>query len=91
MKKIFASIVTIYISSMSIQVAFAQNARFSQIFSTPVMMNPALAGRFNGNSRAGVLSSWQNSKLASVTHQDAYVDFKLFNKKQLQNDTVIIL
>ena len=51
------------------------------------MLNPALAGRFNGNVRAGFLSSWQNSKLASISHQDVYVDLKLFNQHKSKNDT----
>lgn len=86
MNKIFTTIATV-ILLFNLETSIAQNARFSQIFTTPVMLNPALAGRFNGNAKVGVLSSWQNSKLASVAHQDAFVDFKLFNKKQKQNDT----
>jgi len=72
---------------INFQVSEAQNSRFSQIYSAPVMLNPALAGRFNGNVRAGFLSSWQNSKLASISHQDVYVDLKLFNHQKSKNDT----
>lgn len=59
----------------------SQNARFTQIQNAPVMLNPALSGKFSGNQRLGVLLSWQNSNLANVAHQNIYIETKLFNKK----------
>ena len=59
----------------------AQNSRFSQIYSAPVMLNPALSGRYTGNGRVGTLISWQNSTTTSIAHQNIYADFKLINGK----------
>lgn len=57
--------------------AGAQNARFSQVGSAPLSLNPALCGRFDGQVRVGGLLSWQSSQKAEVPHQNIYADFKL--------------
>jgi len=69
-------------------IANAQNARFTQIYNAPAMLNPALSGKFLGKQRVGVLFSWQNSTIANVAHQNAYFETKFFNKKNKKdNDT----
>lgn len=82
MRKIWIAIICI----TSI-VTHAQNSRLSQLQNASIMVNPALAGRFQGNLRAGSLLSWQNSKIASVAHQNFYVETKLFNKQQVKEDS----
>lgn len=57
--------------------AFSQNARFSQITSTPIQFNPSLTGRFDGLVRSSNLFSWQRAGSAEVAHQNLSVDFKL--------------
>jgi hypothetical protein len=63
----------------------AQNARLTQIYNAPTMLNPALSGRFMGNARIGSLLSWQNSTITSIAHQNIYFETKLFNEKQKKN------
>ena len=64
----------------------AQNARFSQIYNAPVMLNPALSGRFIGTGRMGSLISWQNSNVTSIAHQNIYAEVKLFSEKSKKNN-----
>lgn len=52
---------------------FAQNARFSQIESTPLMLNPSLAGRTSSGFEFSVLSSWQNTQFTSISHQNFHI------------------
>lgn len=52
----------------------AQDARFSQIGSAPLQLNPALCGRFDGQMRANMLLSWQKSGAAFVQHQQFCID-----------------
>ncbi len=52
----------------------AQDARFSQIGSAPLQLNPALCGRFDGQMRANMLLSWQKSGAAYVQHQQYSID-----------------
>jgi hypothetical protein len=63
-------------------VSFAQNARFSQISTNPIMLNPALSGRFNGDYKIGTLLSWQHTQTADMAHQTAFVDFKIGNNRR---------
>lgn len=63
--------------------AFAQNARLSQVWTTPMHVNPALSGRFDGQGRAGFLYSWQKclagydqDSVVKIPHQNYYIDFK---------------
>jgi hypothetical protein len=74
-----------FVLNFLVQSSKSQNARFTQIFNAPVMLNPALAGKFNGAARVGLLYSWQNSTIANVAHQNIYADVKLFSKKN-KND-----
>jgi hypothetical protein len=80
--KLKLNILSIFFVLLFAQSIFSQNARFSQIYNAPVMLNPALSGRFIGEQRAGILMSWQNSTTASVAHQNIYAETKLFNEKQ---------
>lgn len=80
-KKIFIIIIT----GLFHQLLFAQNARLTQIYNAPTMLNPALSGRFLANQRVGVLYSWQNSATASIAHQNIYFESKFFNSKYQKN------
>ena len=53
---------------------FAQDARLSQIWSMPTMMNPSFSGKFDGSYRLGAGNSSQKSKLGAVNHQFGFVD-----------------
>lgn len=55
----------------------AQNARFSQISSAPMLFNPSLSGRFDGQARVSSLFSWQKSETAFMAHQNLAFDIKL--------------
>lgn len=61
----------------------AQDPRLSQVWTTPVHVNPALSGRFDGMGRFGSLFSFQKSNpvpskdsSVNVPHQNFYIDFK---------------
>ncbi|MBS4066029.1 MAG: hypothetical protein KGZ74_15825 [Chitinophagaceae bacterium] len=68
----------------------AQNARFSQISSAPITLNPALTGRGDGGADISVLSSWQNSKTTTITHQYFQIQFKSDLKRVADNKLVLI-
>lgn len=64
-------------------ISFAQNARLSQVWLTPMHVNPSLSGRFDGQGRASYLHSWQKcvagydpDSVVKIPHQNFYVDFK---------------
>ena len=70
----------------------AQNARFSQISSAPITLNPSLTGRGSGVADVSALSSWQNSKSSTVTHQYFQLQWKnglsdVINNKTTPVDT----
>ena len=79
--KIQCSLIVVFVLLMS-EVVFGQNARFSQIGSAPLMLNPSLSGRFDGKLRVGSLLSWQQTtysttyREATMAHQNFFVDFK---------------
>ena len=62
---------------LAVEFATAQNARFSQIGSAPMLLNPALTGRFDGKARVGTLFSWQKTQSAKMEHQNVSFDIKL--------------
>ncbi len=84
MKRIFALCLSTLMLQMSV---YAQNARFSQVWSAPIQFNPALTGRFDGKVRASSLTSFQqglgydwqtkSKKEVNMTHQNFSVDLKL--------------
>jgi type IX secretion system PorP/SprF family membrane protein len=57
--------------------AHAQDARLSQPWSNPTMMNPAMSGNFDGLLKLGLGSSWQRNANNKVTHQYAFVDKRI--------------
>ncbi len=59
------------------ELVVAQNARFSQIGSAPIQLNPSLTGRFDGKVRVGSLFSWQKSEITQMQHQNVFIDIKL--------------
>jgi hypothetical protein len=78
-KKLLITLITLQLSVFS----FAQNARLSQVWTTPMHVNPALSGRFDGQGRAGFLYSWQKclagydqDSVVKIPHQNYYIDFK---------------
>ena len=83
--KLKFTIASIFLFAFFLQKGLSQNARLTQIYNAPVMLNPALSGRFIGNARAGALTSWQNSTITSIAHQNIYLETKLFNQKQRKN------
>src|SRR4051812_447800 len=58
------------------QFTFAQNPRLSQIWSAPLLLNPSLSGRFDGQIRGGGLFSWQKTNKASLPQQNYFLDIK---------------
>jgi len=78
-------ITNIFLFALFLLQGHSQNARLSQIYNAPTMLNPALSGRFMGSARAGGLLSWQNSTITSIAHQNIYFETKLFNEKQKKN------
>lgn len=84
MKRFSAVLFSVFVLQLS---AFAQNARFSQVWSAPVQFNPALTGRFDGKLRASALVSFQQGlgydwqtktkEEINMTHQNFSVDLKL--------------
>lgn len=63
----------------------AQNARFSQIGTAPIQMNPSLTGRFDGKARLSALYSFQESKITQMQHQNVSLDIK-FGKYRSSGD-----
>lgn len=59
-----------------------QDARFSQIWAFPTMLNPALSGKFDGKIRTSAGYSYQNTDVGTVTHQFGLVDQKFLGKGQ---------
>ena len=66
----------------------AQNARFSQIGSVPLLLNPSLSGRFDGQIRGGALMSWQQTNYATIPHQNLFIDFKIGKKIRNLGDDI---
>ena len=55
----------------------AQNSRFSQIGTTPMLLNPALTGRFDGRIRLTGLYSAQKTISAKMNYENIALDFKV--------------
>lgn len=68
---------------------YAQNARFSQVGSAPIQMNPSLTGRFDGKVRLGVLYSAQETNKAQMEHQNISLDAKFGKYKSSGDDDVL--
>lgn len=86
MRHWFLSIIfTVVVSQLT-----AQNARFSQIASAPITLNPSLTGRNNGGADISVLSSWQNTRTSTITHQYFQLQWKSDLRKVAENIPVLI-
>lgn len=81
--------------SLISKIGVSQNARFSQIFSAPMQINPALTGRFDGQVRVASLFSFQQSLLyngptyASMNHQYIAADVKLGHYRASGDDITV--
>jgi hypothetical protein len=62
---------------MTSELTLAQNARFSQIWSTPAHFNPALTGRFDGKLKVASTYSWQRADSGNINHSNVSIDIKL--------------
>ncbi|MEO8414741.1 MAG: hypothetical protein ABI472_13835 [Ginsengibacter sp.] len=79
----------IVIFLLSSELVLAQNSRFSQIGTAPMLLNPALTGRFDGKIRLTALYSAQTARNvygtgrnttkedAKMNYQNIAIDFKL--------------
>ncbi|HMZ47053.1 MAG TPA: PorP/SprF family type IX secretion system membrane protein [Chitinophagaceae bacterium] len=67
--------------------ANAQDPHFSQFFSSPLTLNPAFTGKFNGNYRiaGNYRNQWPTINNAFIT-STASVDFQLMQKKLVYTD-----
>jgi type IX secretion system PorP/SprF family membrane protein len=83
MKKIFTFILLVFgtLSSM------AQDPHFSQFFASPLTLNPAFTGKFNGNYRVAGnhRNQWPSINNAFIT-STASVDFHILKEKLNNND-----
>ena len=59
----------------------AQDGKFSQYEAAPLLLNPALSGKFDGNLRFGAVVSLQRAEPAALNHATGFVDFKGTNSK----------
>lgn len=57
-------------------IATAQNPRLSMFDASPLVVNPAYAGKINGTARAGAHLSIQTSDSADITHLNTFIDFR---------------
>ena len=71
------------------ELANAQNARFSQIGSAPISLNPALTGRFDGRARLIGLYSAQTTRTAELNHQNISLDFKIGKFRSFGDDEIV--
>ncbi len=83
MKRILTIIILISFSKVS----FAQDPHFSQFFSSPLTLNPAFTGKFNGNYRltADHRNQWPTINNAFVT-TTASIDFHILQDKINSSD-----
>ena len=83
MKKFSLFFITIFISV----VGFAQDPHFSQFFASPLTLNPALTGKFNGSYRiaGNHRNQWPSINNAFITNT-ASIDFHILQNKISDND-----
>ena len=79
MKKIFS---TLFVSLGLVAVITAQDPNFSQFFSSPLTLNPALTGKFDGSYRVAgnYRNQWPTINNAFVT-KTASIDFGVMKNK----------
>lgn len=83
MKKIFVTLILALLSSIVI----AQDPHFSQFFASPLTLNPAFTGKFNGNYRlaGNYRNQWPSINNAFIT-STASIDFRILENKIRNND-----
>ena len=84
MKKIF----TIFILTFLGKIAIAQDPHFSQFFASPLTLNPAFTGKFNGNYRlaGNYRNQWPAINNAFIT-STASIDFHILQNSIPNNNT----
>ncbi len=86
MKKIFTLLALLSISYFLAPTnSKAQDIHFSQFYSAPLLLNPALTGNTNGNARIGLIFRSQYASLAPYTTIGASYDMSVLGC-QLRND-----
>lgn len=72
---------------VSVFVAFAQDPHFSQFFASPLTLNPAFTGKFNGNYRfaANYRNQWPTINNAFITATGS-LDFRVAQDRLPKND-----
>jgi len=83
MKKLFTIISLVVVSNL----ALAQDPHFSQFFSSPLTLNPAFTGKFDGAVRVmgNYRNQWPSINNAFITSTGA-VDFHIFQESLPKND-----
>jgi type IX secretion system PorP/SprF family membrane protein len=78
---------TIFFLTVFLQSAFAQDPNFSQFFASPLTLNPALTGKFNGITRVAInyRNQWPTINTAFRTGT-ASVDFGILPNRIPEND-----
>lgn len=67
-----------------------QNARFSQIWTAPVQLNPSLTGRFDGKARLSFINSMQSSNQDQFQMQHRNLSFDIkFGRYKSNGDEVL--
>ncbi|HEX6913704.1 MAG TPA: PorP/SprF family type IX secretion system membrane protein [Chitinophagaceae bacterium] len=81
------TVLLILISTLFLEVS-AQDPHFSQFYASPLTLNPAFAGKFDGNVRvAGIhRNQWPTIPRAYIT-TSAAVDFRIMQGSIAENDT----
>jgi len=84
-KKILLYSVFCLLSSVFCLTSFSQDIHFSQFYQSPLLVNPALTGVFNGDMRAGInyKDQWKSIQGANPTYRTYSLSFDagLFKKK----------
>lgn len=85
MKKIVLPLLILLLSAMD---SFAQDPHFSQFFASPLTLNPALTGKFDGNLRVAgnYRNQWPSFNNVYTTYT-ASVDFPIMKKHIPELDT----
>src|ERR1035438_3928768 len=85
MKKSFS---LLFLSLLFYSGVFAQDPGFSQFFASPLTLNPALTGKFNGDLRVAgnYRNQWPSINNAFIT-STVSVDGGLFKKNLPETDT----
>jgi len=84
MKKLFYIFILVVLLT---ELASAQDPHFSQFFAAPLVVNPALTGKFNGDMRAAgnYRNQWPTVNNAYIT-STVSVDFPIFQDKLQEGD-----